>query len=306
LRPNSILFGPADEDPFLPKQDSEDEIEFRQRLHRRVQTSAETRDGVEIVPNIIVEYRIKGERNPTRNPFGYQSAYALQALRQDYTADKANVDSEADSDLNRLPAELAVQAWRTFLPRYDLQSLFITIDGPGQLPRPGGTCGIQQVIAAVNQALTHQYVDEIGEDGQPTGRQLLSDAYNELEHAGLEVRRAWIVNLRIDPEHEAAFLQRWVEAWPGLIQRTSAALEARYREVDGVNHQRAVIDFVRACVGPLREGMQRYRLLPEGFLFLNRSLHLLVYGTRGLSGLSEAERLKLDQMIDWLERNLEV
>jgi hypothetical protein len=305
LRSSTILLGPADEDPFQSKQPYEDEIMFRQRLRRRVMTNAKTRDGIEISPNIVVTHEIKGESALPRNPFGFDPMYALQALRQDYTADKSNVDSVSDSDLNRLPGELAVQVWRNTLRFFDLKDLFAPPAGENPLSLSRSYFGLQQVITHVNRHLTQQYVEEISDNGQPTGKLMISEAYNQLEHAGLAVKRVWIVNLHIDPEHETAFLKHWIDTWPNQEQKLAASINAHYQEMAGLSRQQAALDFARATIKPLQEGMMRYRALPEQFLSLNRSLHLLAHGTRSIRGLSTAEQLKLDQMIEWLEKDLE-
>jgi len=56
---------------------------------------------------------------------------------------------------------------------------------------------------------------------------------------------------------------------------------------------------------PLQEGMQRYRELPDQFLYLNRSLYLLIRGTRSMSRISPSDKLQLEKILEWLEGNLD-
>lgn len=305
LRARSVIIGPENEDPFEPRQPSEDELLFRQRLRRRLQTSAETRDGVEIVSNIIVEFRIRGQPEPERYPFGFERTAAFQALRQDYRMDKDHIENEDQSTIRQLPVELAVQAWRSYLRGYSLQDLFTPGVAEEGNSFQGMACGLHKLIEQVQRFLTQPVIEEVGEDGRLTGRQILNEAYNALEQAGLEVRRVWIVNLRIAPEQAADFLKHWIATWQDKIRQESLLLKARIEEIRGVSRQRALLDFVRCAMKTLFEGMQRYRTLPEQFLDQTQSLRLLIQGTRSLGSLSAGEKLRLDLILDWLERQLE-
>ena len=305
LRPRNFIYGPADEDPFEPQQEEEDQFMARQRALRRLETSGTTRDGVEVVPNIVIEFHVKGQPVSGGAPFGYHPAYAFQALRREFAASKISVGYQPGGPMDHLPGELAAQAWRFYLASFSLAELFSPISDDTGVLNPNPLSGLEQTINRVNQYLTRQYVDEVGEDGQPTGQLRLSEAYNELEQAGMEVQRVWIVNLRIEPDAAKEALRIWQNTWQVSVQEESAALEARYRENQGINLQRGQIDFVRRTTKPLQEGMRRYKALPQQFLYLNRSVHLLVRGTREMGGLQPADQLKLDEMLDWLERSLD-
>jgi hypothetical protein len=305
LRPRHFIVGPADENPFEPKQPAEDEKMWRERLIRRAQTSAFTRDDVEIVPNIIVEFAVKAQTQGRQPPYGFQSAYALQALEKEYAASKTPVDSISGGDLDRLPGDLAAQAWRYYLPFFTLEGLFSPLQFQDQVLNNRVTYGLDQIRGYIFKHLTQQYVDEIGEDGLPNGQQHISEAFNELEQSGLSVQKVWVTNLQIEPDRAAAFLSRWQSNLPDNLKQQSEALEARYQEKRGINTQLGLVDFLKAVLQPLHQGMQHYQELPVQFLHLNRSLHLLVLGTRSLGGIGPAERLKLDEILAWLEGNLE-
>lgn len=305
LRPRHFIVGPAEEDPFEPQQPAEDEKMARDRLKRRVQTSAFTRDDVEVVPNIIVEFRVKTQAAADQSPYGFQEAYAQQALQKEYTASKSPVDSTSGGDLDRLPGDLAAQAWRYYLQFFTLDDLFSPLRQEDQLLNRNVTYGLDQIREYIYRHLTQQYIDEVGEDGLPNGQQRISEAYNELEQSGLSVQKVWVTNLQIEPVHASAFLARWQSSLPEDLKQQSEALEARYREKRGINTQLGLVDFLKAVHQPLYLGMQHYQALPAQFLHLNRSLHLLVLGTRSLGGIGASERLKLDEILAWLEGSLE-
>jgi len=305
LRPRTFIFGPADEDPFEPQMPDEDEILARHRARRRLETNAFTRDEIEIVPNIIVDFQVKSGPSSPAAPFGFQPEYVFQALRKEYAVDKNYMEGRQSGGLNRLPGELAVKAWREYVPLYSLESLFSPMEGFYSPGEQGRQYGLEFVIECVNRFLKQEFVAEVDQDGRLTGNQVFSEAFNELEQAGLEVSRVWILNPRINPAQADLFLKTRLEMWFSSLQEFRQQVEARYQEIEAESHQQALIEFTRSSIHTLAEGMNRYQDLPEEYLFLNKSLYLLLRGTRSLSRLTTAEKLQLDQLLVWLERDLE-
>jgi hypothetical protein len=158
LQSRTFIFGPADEDPFEPQQPNEDEIMARHRARRRAETQAFTQDGAEIVPNIIVDFRVKSTSYSGAAPFGFHSGYAFQALRQEYAADKTFVEGHhPSSSLNGLPGMLAVRAWREVLPYFTLTT-FSPLDGNKGLAGQRPKFGFEFIVDCVNQLLRQQFV----------------------------------------------------------------------------------------------------------------------------------------------------
>lgn len=306
LRPRTYIFGPADEDPFEPQQEHEEEIMARHRVRRRMETQAFSQDGVEVVPNVIVDFRVKSLQHSNAAPFGFHPGYALQALRKEYAADKTFTEGHHSGSLNHLPGELAVKAWREILQCFTLDELFSPVGGHETSTNRRFRSGFEYVVDWVNQVLKNPFADEIGLHGQATGIQVFSEAFNELEQAGLEVMRVWIVNPRIEPDAGNEFVSRKLSAWHANIQDFQQLVQAKYTEIDAENKQHAQVDFAKSSIRSLAEGMQRYQSLPENYLFLNQSLYLLLRGTRSLSRLAPAEKDQLDQLLEWLESNLEM
>jgi hypothetical protein len=306
LRPRTYIFGPADENPFEPQQTNEDEIMARHRVRRRLETQAFTQDGFEIVANIIVDFRVKSTHYSLTAPFGFHPGYAFQALRKDYAADKTFTEGHQSGGINRLPGELAIKAWRETLQCFTLDELFTPLDGGDGLASHGTLFGLEFAMDYVNQLLQRQFVDEIAQYGRTTGRQVFSEAFNELEQAGLEILRVWVVNPRMEPEKEDEFVSRYFNAWHSAIKDLQMQVQAMYSEIEAENRQQALVGFAKAAVQSLAEGMERYQTLPANFLYLNRSLYLLLRGTRSLGRLTEAEKNSLDRLLGWLESNLEM
>jgi hypothetical protein len=305
IRPKSIIIGPNDENPFEKQQDSENVVQYQDRLNRRAETSADTGDGVEIVPNIVINYRINGTMDPIRNLYGFDPTSASQVLRRKTSTIYQNYSDHYQVAPDRLPADLTVNAWRTHLRFYTLERLFSPLAGQDFL-YPGAVFGLQRVIENVNRSLTQPTVDELGSDGQPTGNQVISEAYHELTLAGFSVLRVWIVNLRIEPGKEAEFIRRWIQAWPERIVQAQEALDARLSEVVALNRQKQLLQFARASGQALSEGKDSYREMQRGFMSDPLKVSRLVHGTSSMQGLSEAEKFKLKQLLTWLERNLEL
>ncbi len=135
--------GPKEnDDPFAAKKDSQEQEEWDQIQDRRKQVSALTRDGIEVIPNITVLFRVNTGYPKERQPgsrFGYRTgvrrsdrlneAKDKDAIRRAILAEGINPNAVADSPRHRvawneLPAALAVDVWREYAAKFTLDQLF--------------------------------------------------------------------------------------------------------------------------------------------------------------------------------------
>lgn len=151
--------GPKESDkPFDKKKDEQSDEEFNQIQDRRKQVSALTRDGIEVVPNISVTFRVDTGFPKEGQPgsrFGFRTGITKrdrenekqdkEAIRKAILAEGINPNIRPDSPRhriawNQLPAVLAVDLWREYAAKFTLDELFkpeqIVPPAPPQLPQP--------------------------------------------------------------------------------------------------------------------------------------------------------------------------
>ena len=158
LHVQSQGIGPRESDrPFDP-QDGMDFSEYQQVQDRRKQVSALTRDGIEVLPNISVSFRVDTGFPKEGQPgsrFGYRTGITKKdkanekadqaAIEKAILGEGINPNISSDSPRhrvawNQLPAQLAVDVWREYVAKFTLDQLFkqdqIVFPPPPQMPEP--------------------------------------------------------------------------------------------------------------------------------------------------------------------------
>ena len=132
--------GPREfEDPFTAKKEDQKEDEFKQIQKRRLEVSAWTRDGIEIVPNISVKFKI--DATPAKeDEEGSRFGFDAESVRQAITGEGINPQVSSDTPRhrvawNQLPALIAADLWREYLSKFTLAELF-EASQPGSIPSP--------------------------------------------------------------------------------------------------------------------------------------------------------------------------
>jgi hypothetical protein len=151
--------GPKDsEKPFENKKEGQTDEEFHQIQERRKEVSALTRDGIEVIPNISVMFRVDTGSPKEGEPgsrFGYRTGIRKkdreneekdkEAIRKAILGEGVNSSAEAGAPRhrvawNQLPALLAVDVWREYASKFTLDELFRPDQpvppAPPKLPQP--------------------------------------------------------------------------------------------------------------------------------------------------------------------------
>lgn len=138
--------GPStDENPFQPQDEN--------AQRRRLATSALTRDGIEVIPNITVVFKIDAEPARGNRPgsrFGYHPESVLRAIRGEGIEIQTRTEGPRRVRWNQLPALLAADLWREYLAKFTLDDLFreneweIPDPAPAPPPRPDQTTTLYQ------------------------------------------------------------------------------------------------------------------------------------------------------------------
>ncbi len=122
--------GPRDdEDPFAKKTEDQPEETFKLIQSRRMETSGLTRDGIEVIPNINIVFKIdadpvKGHTLPGSR-FGFDEGAVFRAI----AGEAINPNNSKESHRykvpwNQLPALIAADVWRDLLSKFTLNDLF--------------------------------------------------------------------------------------------------------------------------------------------------------------------------------------
>ena len=175
LHKQSDSKGPREkENPFASKEDSQSAAEYQEIQKRRFETSALTRDGIEIVPNISITFKIDAE--PVKSGSGSRFGYDEEAVRKAVWHTGINPEFQVGGQYqqvnwNQTPIYLAVDLWREYLSKYKFEELFqptqdipvyeeetVANDNPLETPRFDGNlsereAGIRGVIFGIYQKL---------------------------------------------------------------------------------------------------------------------------------------------------------
>jgi hypothetical protein len=155
----SQVVGPVDDDkddrdPFkVTKEKAPDDFEAIQK--RRWETSAMTRDGIEVLATISVGFRITAKEGEGNTRFGFNKENAEKAIRDSLTR-SALPDQPVWSEL---PAKMAVDVWREYVRKFRLSELFDTADDRLET-------GIQTIGAIVGKRLKQKEVEQLDEFGR--------------------------------------------------------------------------------------------------------------------------------------------
>jgi hypothetical protein len=128
LHNQSQKIGPREkEKPFDAQGDTSDDA-YKEIQKRRMTTSAWTRDGIEVVPDISVTFRIDAEAVKDGQPgshFGYEEAAVTRAIINQAINPNAKPNTlEYNVAWNELPAYIAADLWREFMSKFRLKQLF--------------------------------------------------------------------------------------------------------------------------------------------------------------------------------------
>jgi hypothetical protein len=135
--------GPKESDkPFEGRKEDQAQEEWDQIQDRRKQVSALTRDGIEVIPNISVSFRVNTGFPKEGQPgsrFGYRMGITKsdkkneekdkEEIRKAILGEGINPNAVLDSPRrrvawNELPAALAVDVWREYAAKFTLDELF--------------------------------------------------------------------------------------------------------------------------------------------------------------------------------------
>lgn len=304
LRVQRRALGPLpDEDPFAARGRNEEAASFQARQQRRQETSGLTRDGVEVVPRLEVDFRIEGRARKEDAPYPFQAEFAWRAVAHEGVAPQSPSDARGrQMSWDWLPTHLAADVWRESLRKFSLQELF---DIASYQEEGLASSGLELLQELIGQRLGRAIVEDKVDSGASSGRKGSSPEYQLLRSRGIRVLDVRLRELHLDPmRDEARLINEWSETWE-LRAIQSSVEGSRWREEkERRGQQAAAAEFVRQVSAELYRRLEQVdgeKVLPpdEG-----ESLGLLIRGSQrgaaALPGLSAEVQVRLEQLARWL------
>jgi len=312
LRRRSQILGPdGKEDPFAPRGRNETESAYTQRQMRYGQTNGLTRDGIEVVPNVYVAYKLIARGSGLRTQFEYDERSVRLAL----TSEGIDPNLPADDDRRRvewtrLAGLVSVDVWREAVRMFTLDELFQDVpddlifpgDYPPFVPNGHRPTGLQFILAYMKQRLTNEMAFQLDDSGHFKGM-LRSRESQRLKERGIMVHVTHLLNLRLPAEVDEQLARRWESSW---LQQTIAErnlLEHRLSVTRQEGQHKALREFAMASVNRLNRlppGIESdsptlLRELMEG------TLQLTIRDPQ-LNNTASNERNSLIDLIAWAQR----
>lgn len=313
--------------PFImQKVEDETDEDFKQRQEKRWQTSALTRDGVEVVPYISVMFRLEplppldepdeksltffermvrrySRREEVKSGFGYNPESVLRALTHTSIDPDASQSSEGrNKDWTQMPALLAVDIWREYLRKFTFDELFnFTSLNPNDRNKK---TAFEIIGEGIRNRMTKQEFEVLDEFGRPTGVFKLSPEYLLLKDRGIQVLFAIVANPRFEQHVNDKLFSQWRTNWLERAREGERTVnqERKFAEVRG--EEMALAHFADASSRLLgHQLLTKSQPEPD----INTSLEYMVRGTLDqclrdpeLQEHLKDERLELAGIIEWL------
>lgn len=314
LRTQVRKLGPKDDDWLFSETEPEDETpeEAAARKERRLQTSGLTRDGIEIVPNITVVFRLDADPGEGNSAFGYRPESVVKALRHEAIA--AGSSGKENPNLvtwDWLPAHLAANLWREYLRKYTINELFdITkheVNYPGGDQTNVSATVYDHIISMINARLKNEEVVSLNDVGETVPNLFsASREYALLQEHGLRVIAARVENLRLQDEDR--LIDRWKATWLSRANKEKSNIKKYLDILTQKAAEDAQMEFAETLVTILYQDIasaeQEGRKPPD----LPKSLYALMRGTRtaiirdpNYNRELADERGGLDALIEWLQ-----
>jgi hypothetical protein len=303
-----------DRDPFkVTREKAPDDFDAIQ--NRRWETSAMTRDGIEVVATISVAFRIKANAGEGHTQFGFNKENAEKAIR-DSIIRGAQLDQPVWSEL---PAKMAVDVWREYLRKFRLSELF-------EIPDDRTETALQMIAGLVKKRLGQKEVDvlddfgqvvlkdpnrweeynrliksEKKEDNEKAGelvKKVTSSEFEKLTNMGLDVSGVLIRKVLFPPDVEDRILSQWTTLWLKNAQKERDLVERNRKLEETAGHEEALKEFANNATQELSQ--VRAESKAHALEMLVHSTFLGVRRNSALLKRTNTEQRELSDIFSWL------
>jgi hypothetical protein len=140
-------------DPFKVSKDHPD---YQAIQNRRWETSALTRDGIEVLASISVTFHIAARPGEGNTRYGFNPASVMRAVRDSITR-----GADTSQPLwSELPARMAVDVWREYVRKFRQDELFAQV---GKRPETG----LQLIASLTAKRLKQAEIGQYDDFGRP-------------------------------------------------------------------------------------------------------------------------------------------
>ncbi len=290
LHTMSLAIGPNDdEQPFTVKSDHED---YEGIQKRRYETSALTRDAIEVVSTISVTFRIKSTPGEGGTPLGFNEENVRKAITDNLTQG-ATADQPVWSSL---PAKMAVDVWREYLRKFRLTQLF-------EIPEGGSDTTLQVISALLKKRLSQDNVELLDDFGRPLPglAPVASKEFERLREMGVEVSGVTVKRLIFAPEVEDKLIGQWTTLWLKNAQKERDQVERNRKMTETRAQEQALKEFA------LNASQEISQVKPNESAPKTHALEMLVHSTflgirrnTALLKRTNTEQRELAEIFRWL------
>jgi hypothetical protein len=290
LHTMSQTLGPnEDENPFTVAADHAD---YQAIQKRRYETSALTRDAIEVVTSISVSFRIKSTPGEGGTPLGFNADNVRKTITD-------NLTQGATSDQpvwSSLPAKMAVDVWREYLRKLRLTQLFEIAEG-----RTDTT--LQIISALLKKRLSQETVELLDDFGRPLPgiAPVASQEFERLRQMGVEVIGVTIKRLIFAPEVEDKLIGQWTTLWLKNAQKERDQVERNRKMTETRAQEQALKEFA------LNASQEISQIKPNEAAPTIHALEMLVHSTflgirrnTALLKRTSTEQRELAEIFRWL------
>jgi hypothetical protein len=292
--------GPLDDDdPFAPQKEGEDLAVYENRQRRRSETQAFTRDGIEVVPRITVQFKLESTPGEGFTEFGYRAESVERVIiGRPINASAIPESPERISEWKKLPAYLAADVWRECLASFTLLELFES--------KPNEPNGFEIIQKIIRLRLQKPFSVSLDQYGKLTDTDFKSAEYDIIKKRGLDVLNISISTPHIPDAVEEKIIAQWKSSWLINARIEKELVDNRRSYVSEEGKRKALETYVLGVSNFLgsqadREnisGREILRDLVRGSQYVyevNPDLHPLI--------TDETEQLR--ELMTWVEKNNE-
>lgn len=282
--------GPNDDDDPYTVDKNNPENENIQK--RRYETSALTRDSIEVVATLTVTYRIKAAPNEGGTPFGFNEdnvrKYVTESLMQGAQADRPLYTT--------LPAKMAVDVWREYLRKFKLTQLFEIAEGQKDTT-------LQIINRMLKKRLSEEKVEVLDEFGRFVEGAPKEDSkeFQRLDEMGIEVISAIVKRVIFSREVEDRLVSQWTTLWLKNAQKEREQVESNRKLIEERAREDALKEFaVSASAEISREAPDERASKTHALEMLVHSSFLEIRRNTSLLRRTSSEQRELADIVHWL------
>ena len=227
LCPQEMSLGPLfGENPFTPKKRNESSESYEARMRRRNETISLTRDGIEIIPSITINYRIDTNPNQGNNFFGFNANSVKKAvISQSAEYDETSKDNTVKTDWHFLPGRLAITLWKEHVSKFMFNELF-----PSKI---NSINKISLIENSINAHLSSSMYKEPNPLNNLPPKTEASKEYRLLFKHGLRLVDIKINQLWLPPEIETQAVSSFYSTWKNHEEKKIFLQEEKKKLIEG-------------------------------------------------------------------------